>query len=384
MIIETKEINGVFPAIKGMRNPMDSWDKSDSRWLYHDDDSKLKYEVGEADKDLSVRLQQAGPEHCKHLRMIFVWADITAPLYWWKQMDCYRYGVEKISTSTMHTLMKRPFEYDDFEFSGMPGYHVIPHQFIPPVDKQNEQWVEVDGYKVSNQGRIIGKHGNETFGVLHKDGYRFVHFNRRIVPIHRVIAKCFCEGYSEDKQVDHIDGNKQNNKAENLEWVTAKENIARSIINGLQPKQRTTYSGKFSKEEREEIIELFETKEYSKREIAKMCGVSHSCICSIINEKYKYDEPTPNLFHLLAVPIINELNRLREEYLASDDLDERAGIWRAIIQTLPESYLQKRTVCMSYAALRNIVKQREGHKLIEWKQFIDWAHTLDNSWMIFE
>ena len=77
MIIETiYEPQGFTPAIHGMRNPMDSWDKSDSILLFGD------LYIGEKDKELSLKLQKAGPEHCKHLRMIFVWADITAPRYW--------------------------------------------------------------------------------------------------------------------------------------------------------------------------------------------------------------------------------------------------------------------------------------------------------------
>lgn len=72
MNIQTLETYGIQPAIHGMRNPMNSWNKSDS-----DGD-----DVGENDKELSLRLQKSGPEHCKHLRMIFVWADITAPRYW--------------------------------------------------------------------------------------------------------------------------------------------------------------------------------------------------------------------------------------------------------------------------------------------------------------
>ena len=62
-----------------------------------------------------MKLQKAGPEHCKHLRMIMVWADITTSLTVWKQFDTYRAGIEKVSTSTMHTLMKRELTADDFE-----------------------------------------------------------------------------------------------------------------------------------------------------------------------------------------------------------------------------------------------------------------------------
>jgi hypothetical protein len=71
-------------------------------------------------------------------------------------------------------------------------------------------------------------------------------------------------------------------------------------------------------------------------------------------------------------------------YNETEEPAEKERIWRNLIQNLPQSYIQKRTVMMSYAALRNIVKQRKGHKLREWKTFIDWARTLPESWMIFD
>lgn len=208
MNITTLDVAGFEAAVFAMRNPMDSWSKSDSRWLYHDDDSKLMYKLGEKDKELSIRLQNAGPEHCKHLRMVYVWADIVAPRYWWQEADTYRFGVDKVSCSTMHKLMSRKLTEDDFEID----------------DKQSS-------------------------------GFQMV---------------------------------------------------------------------------------------------------------------------------------LRYLNDLMDQYRCETNPGKENEIWRHIIQMLPQSYLQKRTVCMSYAALRNIVKQRQGHKLREWNVFIDWAHRLPNAWMIFE
>ncbi len=110
MTIETLEVSGFFPALHGMRNPMNSWDKTDSVLRIDMDGPCMmikEFRVGEKDRDLSIRLQKAGPEHCKHLRMVNVYADITAPRYWWAEFDCYRAGVEKVSCSTMHRLMAR-------------------------------------------------------------------------------------------------------------------------------------------------------------------------------------------------------------------------------------------------------------------------------------
>lgn len=395
MKIETLEVSGFKTALHGMRSPWSSWKKSDTQYVigsdrhYSTNGQMIYYGdlvtdvcVGDADAELSKKLQKAGTEHCKHLRMIHASADITAPLYWWKQMDCYKLGVEKVSTSTMHTLLAKPFEMSDFYFDTMPGYKVEPKQFIPEVNEDEEQWVDHMGYKVSSEGRVRNASGKEIKGVLHKDGYRFMWFNGKIVSMHRIIAKCFCEGQKEGMVVDHIDGNKQNNKASNLEWVTTKENTDRAKKNHLQPNHAKAYEGKFTEEERKEIISLYETGEYSKRELGRMIGVSHTTICNITNGKFSYTGGTPNYYQLIAKPTVNELNRLRDEYFEEEDKERKKEIWQAIISLLPESYLQKRTVQMNYAALRNIYHQRKGHKLLEWSRFLEWIESLPESWMI--
>lgn len=199
MNIITLELAGIGPAIHAMRNPMDSWERSDT----------VQGKVGEKDKELSEKLSRAGAEHCKHLRMIMVWADITAPRYWWNEFDTYRAGVEKVSCSTMHTLMKRHLTLRDFE---------------------------------DNDG----------------------------------------------------------------EW----DSMLASVI---------------------------------------------ECI-----------------------------NGMMDTWRECKDQEEKKHIWNQIIRILPQSFLQKRTVMMSYAALRNIYRQREGHKLDEWKQFRAWVETLPEGWMITE
>lgn len=204
MNIKTLEICGIKSALHGMRNPMDSWAKGDSIQI---GDTNL-VAIGDNDADLSRRLQTAGEEHAKHLRMIIVWADIVAPRYWWNEFDTYRAGVEKISCSTMHKLMARHLEESDFESDCADGYTLSK-----VVELLNDQM----------------------------DQYR--------------------------------------------------------------------------------------------------------------------DE---------------ENNVLKREY------------WRGIIQMLPQSYLQKRTVMMSYAALRKMYRQRQGHKLKEWETFRNWVEGLPYAWMITE
>ena len=103
---------GVWAAvIRGVRNPFNSWEKSDSEWKHPD-----IYCVGENDLALMTRLSKAGDDHGKFMRMLPVIVDITAPFYWWKQLDTYKVGTVSDSCSTMHTLTARPFRLDDFSF----------------------------------------------------------------------------------------------------------------------------------------------------------------------------------------------------------------------------------------------------------------------------
>lgn len=108
--IEKTEIFGWEAAIRGMRNSFNSWDKSDSNY----DSSTGKYVVGPADIDLMDRLSRSGPSHAKFLRYITVQLDITAPRYWWAEMDTYKVGTVRNSCSTMHKVQAKEFTRDDF------------------------------------------------------------------------------------------------------------------------------------------------------------------------------------------------------------------------------------------------------------------------------
>lgn len=116
MKFENTEVFNFKSAFRGMRNPKESWDKSDSSGssLYKD------FFLGDNDMKLAQSLIRAGSEHRKFMRQIFVSVDITAPLYWWKEFDTYKVGTVSNSTSTMHKLADTPitvdcFEMDDFE-----------------------------------------------------------------------------------------------------------------------------------------------------------------------------------------------------------------------------------------------------------------------------
>lgn len=104
-------------AIRGIRNPLNSWDRSDSSWDVHDTQG-VAYYLGDNDLGLAKRLAKAGTDHRKFMRQIFVSLDILAPLYWWKQFDKYQVGVTTNSCSTMHRIHKEPFTMDMFSFEG--------------------------------------------------------------------------------------------------------------------------------------------------------------------------------------------------------------------------------------------------------------------------
>ena len=121
MRFENTEVWGFKNAIRGMRNPMNSWDRSDSRFIYpattdgKDDINGCHYLIGQNDMRLAQQLIRAGSEHRKFMRQIFISVDITAPLYWWKEFDTYKVGTVSNSTSTMHKLATTPITLDRFE-----------------------------------------------------------------------------------------------------------------------------------------------------------------------------------------------------------------------------------------------------------------------------
>lgn len=112
--IERTKVMNFEGAIRGARNPLNSWDRSDS--TYSTDGG---YVLGKNDLDLAKRLCRAGSDHRKFIRQILVSVDITAPMYWWKEFDTYKVGTVANSTSTMHKIHSKPFELDDFSHDHM-------------------------------------------------------------------------------------------------------------------------------------------------------------------------------------------------------------------------------------------------------------------------
>ena len=228
--IENTEVTGWEAAIRGMRNPMNSWKKSDSFFCgspeccYSNDQCNpgcagygQGFNIGEADLDLMTRLRNSGTDHRKFMRMITVYLDITAPLYWWKEFDTYKVGTVANSCSTMHKIHEKEFYEEDFSFEKLES------------------------------------------------------------------------GYEEYKGDDAM----------------------------------------------------------------------HAAYCSMQNT-------------------ISALNRLRYMY----NITKNKKYWDAMIQLLPSSYNQRRTVMLNYEVLANIYKSRRNHKLDEWHTFCDWIKSLPHSELI--
>ena len=228
--LENAEVVGWEHAIRGMRNPMNSWDKSDSEFIRDPDygcsgncpceDIDGRCDccfIGPNDLDLMTRLRNAGTDHRKFMRMITVYVDITAPLYWWKEFDTYKVGTVANSCSTMHKIAEKEFYEEDFSFERLES------------------------------------------------------------------------GYKEYEGDDAM----------------------------------------------------------------------HTAYCSMQNT-------------------IAALNRLRYMY----NITKNKKYWYAMIQLLPTSYNQKRTVMLNYEVLANIYKSRRNHKLDEWKDFCKWIEGLPYSELI--
>lgn len=127
--IENDEVYGWEAAVRGMRNPMNSWDKSDSHfdyknpWSWEHPKNLIPVCIGPNDLARMKKLVKAGTDHRKFLRMINVTVDITAPLYWWKEFDTYKVGTVRDSCSTMHTICNKEFTLDDFSHEHLTLLH---------------------------------------------------------------------------------------------------------------------------------------------------------------------------------------------------------------------------------------------------------------------
>lgn len=263
---ENTEVLGWNHAVRGMRNPLNSWEKGDSYWDYDFDVTPegyttipydITYKIGPNDLGLMKRLRNAGTDHRKFMRMITVYVDITAPLYWWKEFDTYKVGTVANSCSTMHNIHAKEFTLDDFSHEHLMSINDIGARDTD-TDKDPRIYARYD--HVSDDGHVRDGSGNiipDEFYPVNGSEYTFY-------PID--ILKC----------------------------------------------------------------------------------------------------------------AIRMLNRCRHCYLKTKD----KTCWWQMIQLLPTSYNQTRTVMLNYEVLANIYKSRKDHKLDEWHEFCDWIKELPYSELI--
>lgn len=148
IILERTSVMNLENAMRGARNPMNSWGRMDSGY-----DENGNYILGPNDLDLAKRLRRAGSDHRKFIRQIFVSVDITAPMYWWKEYDTYKIATVANSTSTMHKIHSKPFELDDFSHDHMTEetlafmktvvgqLETIRQKFV--AEKKKEDWYDL-------------------------------------------------------------------------------------------------------------------------------------------------------------------------------------------------------------------------------------------------
>ena len=176
--IENAEVMGWEAVIRGMRNPLNSWDKSDSTFIedgeWHDicgnsgpyngtvTDTETFFEMGENDFDLMTRLRNAGTDHRKFMRMITVYLDITAPLYWWKEFDTYKVGTVANSCSTMHKIADKDFTFNDFSCE-----HILESKDVYHPDNSCCNW---SGWGIIAPIDVL----EETINILNKARRMFI------------------------------------------------------------------------------------------------------------------------------------------------------------------------------------------------------------------
>ena len=168
--IENVDVYGFEAAIRGVRNPKNSWHLMDSCY------NNGEFEIGENDYDLLRRLTIAGPEHRKWNRMVTVTMDITAPLYWWKEYDTYKVGTVANSCSTMHKIQAKKFEMSDFSVEHLRSLRVM-HEVIDELnfyrdkfnkDKKKEDWWEMIQLLPSSYNQKRTVHLNyEVLGTIY-------------------------------------------------------------------------------------------------------------------------------------------------------------------------------------------------------------------------
>lgn len=411
--VENISVYNFENAFKGMRNPLESWDQSDSYWVTgnmdgEDDyypDFPIKYIIGEKDLELALKLIKAGSDHSKFMRQIFISMDITAPDYWWKEFSTYKVGTVENSTSTMHSILKKPITLEMFSVDDKEKWEknkVDQKEIIN--DSLEEEWVDITDYEgcyqISTKGQIksCNRYVGHNYGGLrliksriltqsiNSSGYKKVRLSKDGIGanfyVHRLIAEHFIDNPQNKPEVNHKDGNKLNNNISNLEWVTEQENTQHAHDNGLAEisgynKFKVSQKArKLTDEQVKEIREKYQNG-ISIKELTQEYNIKHnSIICNIVHNKL-YNEIKLSHKDIWKLTI-EHLENLRQEYIKTKD----QKIWRMLIQDLPMSFNYLRTWTGNYQCLRNMYHARKNHKLEEWREFCKRIESLPYSELI--
>lgn len=412
--------------IVGMRHPLLSYERMDSGFAFYtefeeqdrigtpDNDGYL-YGLGENDLDLMTRLRNAGPEHRKFMRMITVYVDITAPIFWWSEFDTYKISTVRNSCSFMHKGCDKPFSIDDFSIKNKRIYEILrpiekkkyeltyPYEtdeFKIFTDENNrtyrvykngrviqESYTYTDNYG-SGRTRVIKEQPAKTYQI--DDGYFIVKLAGKTgkhIPLHVLVARAWCPGETDECwQVDHINTNKGDNSAENLEWVTPSENMQRAVKNGLYDNLNSLHK-RYNLWKYHAQAFPIEQRMWFKHDALK--GLSYK----ELSEKYNITPTQANNIRycmmnsdveddfqeaLVWDRLIEKLNDLRDLYLETKD----DCIFKNIRCLLPSGYLQKSKIMLNYEVLTSMYHQRKNHKLDEWREFCSWIETLPYSELI--
>lgn len=399
--VENIDVWGFEHAIRGMRNPMNSWDRSDSFTRSHYTNLSKEFVVGEADMDLMKRLYKAGPEHRKYLRMIHVGMDITAPCYWISEFDTYKVGTTRNSCSFMHKGTSKPFEIRDFSVHDDRIYEILSP--LPKKEYTLGYKYETDEYKtyetcggrkykVFRNGRVFAEafEYTDTFknGRTRKFeeaeckptktpfGYFMISLggkeNNEKWMLHRLVAYCWIPTDNTSLTVNHIDGDKGNNCVENLEWCTRKENIEKGYEDGLYSNVNSLHANYIKWKRGHVLVDPYKKWEiisaYKKgtapKDLAEKYELTKSQIYNLLHQTPC--EETDLYMSCLAWELtINSLNNLRDNYLETKD----EKYFQRIRCLLPYGYNQRFTADMSYETVINMICQRSNHRLEEWREY---------------
>lgn len=411
--IENVSVTGWEAALRGMRNPMNSWDKHDSGYDFEsqsmvDDKLTMVYKIGPNDYKLMMNLCKGGTEESKWRRMIHVTFDVTAPLYWISEHDTYKVGTTRNSCSFMHKGISKPFEINDFSVSDDRIYYLLN-----PIAKEKSVLkypYETDEYrvytlengrqyKVFRNGKIVSlpfktennyKSGRtrafperEILPSQTRTGYFELNLGGRVGEkwlLHRLVAATWIENPNGYDTVNHIDGDKGNNCVENLEWCSREDNIKVGFQNGLYSENQLHAS--YDKWKRghskdpivNRSIRADHSKGISRAQLAEKYALT---VKEIDNILYLPKSADAELFYDAYIweKTIDCLNNLREVYLDAKD----QNVFQAIRQILPCGYNQKYTYDANYEVLAAQYRQRKNHRLPEWHTYCDWIKTLPYS-----